>query len=115
MVNPTIHMRSEREGRNGDAASISGFQALQDRLQRLGLIAAGVGVVDAEDELSAEAARQQPVELGGADAADVEIAGRARSEARADRHGTPHTKRRDDSRTGRPALGFSSRPAVIPW
>ena len=60
-------------------------EAVEDRLQRLGAVALGVGVVDAQDELAAVPAREQPVEQGGADAADVQVAGRARGEAGADR------------------------------
>ena len=59
-------------------------EAVQDRLQRLGHVALLVGVVDAQDELAAVLAGEQPVEQGRADAADVQIAGRAGGETRAD-------------------------------
>ena len=45
-----------------------------------------VGVLDADDELSAEASGEQPVEEGGADVADVRLAGWRGSVANADGH-----------------------------
>ena len=60
-------------------------EAVEDRLQRrLGHVPLLVGVVDAEDELPAVLAGEQPVEQGRADAADVQVAGRAGGEAGAD-------------------------------
>ena len=61
-------------------------EAVEDWLQGLGTIAIGVGVVDAEDELAAEALDEQPVEKSGADASDVEVSGGTGSEASADGH-----------------------------
>ena len=52
-------------------------EAVEDGLQGLGHVALLVGVVDAQDELAAVLAGEQPVEQGRADAADVQIAGRA--------------------------------------
>src|SRR5439155_1796259 len=51
------------------------------RLDRLGPIPHLVGVVDAEDELAAVPPGVEPVETRRADAADVQVAGRARGEA----------------------------------
>src|SRR5207244_12424132 len=45
-----------------------------------------VGVLDAEQELTARVARVQPVEQGGTGAADVEVAGGRGGEADADGH-----------------------------
>src|SRR3954471_10610750 len=45
-----------------------------------------VGVLDAQQHLAAVAAREQPVEQGGAAASDVEKAGRGRREAYDDTH-----------------------------
>ena len=59
----------------------------EDRLERFLDIPLRVGVVDAEDERPAMPPRVQPVEQRRADAADVEITGRARSKAGADGHG----------------------------
>ena len=61
-------------------------KAIEDRLQGVGAIAQGVGVVDAEDELAAESAREEPVEERGAHAADVEIPRGARGETCANAH-----------------------------
>src|SRR3982750_4494240 len=58
-------------------------EAVEDGLQRLGDVALLVGVVDAQDELAAVLAGEQPVEKGRADAADVQVAGRAGGESRA--------------------------------
>ena len=59
-------------------------EAVQDRLQRLGDVALLIGVVDAQDKLAAVLAGEEPVEKGCADAANVEIAGRAGGETGAD-------------------------------
>ena len=56
-------------------------EAVENRLQRLGDVALGVGVVDPQDELPAVLAGEQPVEQRRANAADVQITGRAGSEA----------------------------------
>src|SRR6266571_218524 len=61
-------------------------EAVEDRLQRFGSVAFGVGVINAEDELPAHPPCQQPIEQGGADAADVQVPGWARCETGADRH-----------------------------
>jgi hypothetical protein len=60
-------------------------QAVEDDL---GVFIGGtrlVGILDAEQELAAFFAGEQPVEQRGASAADVEVAGRRGSEADADR------------------------------
>ena len=59
-------------------------QRVLDLLDRLRDLAARVGVLDAEPELAAVVAREEPVEEERAHAADVEEAGRARSHADAD-------------------------------
>ena len=56
-------------------------QRLLDLLDRLGDLAARVGVLDPQQALAALLAREQPVEEERAHAADVEEAGRARSHA----------------------------------
>ena len=56
---------------------------LRDRLRHL---AAGVGVLDPQQALAAAAAGEEPVEEEGANATDVEEAGRARSHADANAH-----------------------------
>ena len=61
-------------------------QAREDARHHVGRGTLRVGVLDAEDERSAVTSSVEPVEERGARAADVEIAGRARSEAGADRH-----------------------------
>src|SRR5262249_37974876 len=61
-------------------------EAVEDWLKRLGLVALGIGVVDAEDELSALLPGEQPVEQRGAYAADVQIAGGTGGEAGAHGH-----------------------------
>ena len=62
-------------------------EAVEYGLQRLGAVAFGVGVVDAQDELPAHLPREEPIEERGADAADVQITRGARCEARAYGHG----------------------------
>ena len=57
---------------------------MEDRLKRRGDVSFGVGIVDAEDELPAVLARKQPIEQRRADAANVQVAGGAGSEAGAD-------------------------------
>ena len=57
---------------------------LLDLLDRLGDLAARVGVLDPQQALAALLAREEPVEEERPDAADVEEAGRARSHADAD-------------------------------
>ena len=64
-------------------------KAVEDRLQGLLEVALPVGVVDAQDELPAVPPREQPVEQGGPHAADVQVAGRAGREPRADAHARP--------------------------
>ena len=59
-------------------------EPVEDGLKCLGLVAFSVRVVDAQDELAAVPSGQQPVEQGGADAADVEITGGAGSKTCAD-------------------------------
>ena len=65
-----------------EAEPAEGVLDLVDRLRDL---AQRVGVLDPEPELAALVAREEPVEEGGVDAADVEMAGGARGEA--DAHG----------------------------
>ena len=45
-----------------------------------------IGVLDAQQELALVLSRLQPAVESGADAADVQVAGRARGKARADGH-----------------------------
>src|SRR5437016_13175104 len=61
-------------------------QRLLDLLRRLRDLAAGVGVLDPEVELSPFVTREEPVEKRGVDASDMEEAGGARREADADGH-----------------------------
>ena len=61
-------------------------QAVQDRRQRLLDVPLLIGVVDPQDELAAVPPGEQPAEQGRADAADVKVSGRTRSEAGADGH-----------------------------
>ena len=61
-------------------------QRLLDLLDRLGDLAARVGVLDPQAALAAVLPREQPVEEERAHAADVEEAGRARGHADADAH-----------------------------
>ena len=64
-------------------------QAVEDRGDR-GLGGAGaVGVLDAQQELAAVVAREQPVEERGARAADMQEAGRRGGEAGDDGHCLP--------------------------
>ena len=59
------------------------LESLEDRARALVGAARLVGVLDAEEELAAELLGVEPVEERGARAADVEVAGRRRSEAEA--------------------------------
>ena len=61
-------------------------QRVLDLIDRLGHLAARVGVLDPQQDLAALLAREEPVEEERADAADVEEAGGARSHADADAH-----------------------------
>ena len=61
-------------------------EAVQNRPQCLDDVALGIGVVDPQQKLSAVPSGEQPVEQSSADAANVEIAGRAGREPCADRH-----------------------------
>src|SRR5207248_2364648 len=61
-------------------------QRLLDLLHRLRDLAARVRVLDPEPELAALVPREEPVEEGGVDAADVQEACRARGHANADGH-----------------------------
>ena len=72
--------------------------------QRFGLVAALVGVVDAEDELAAVLAGEQPVEQRRADAADVQVAGRAGGET-----GANHERLSDESRNSSPRINPRAR------
>ena len=56
-------------------------EGVEDLLDVLGRRALAVGVLDAQDELAAAPAREQPVVEGGAGAPDVEGTGRRRCEA----------------------------------
>ena len=62
-------------------------EALHDAVFRTGDGALLVGVFDAEDECAAVMAGEEPVEEGGAEAADVKLAGGAGAESDADAHG----------------------------
>ena len=66
-------------------------QAVEDALEPVVLAADRVGVLVPEQEATALAAREEPVEECGAGAADVERAGRRRAEARPGRHGSDDT------------------------
>ena len=57
-------------------------QAVEDAVDHLLRRSLGVGVLDAQHEHAAVAAREQPVEERGARAADVEVAGGRGSEAK---------------------------------
>ena len=70
-----------------------------DLLDRLGDLAARVGVLDPQPALAVLAAREQPVEEERVDAADVEEAGRARRHAD-DRRSWPKARRSAGSRVG---------------
>ena len=59
---------------------------MQNRRERFVDVALGVGVVDPQDELAALPFGKQPIEERGPHAADVQVAGRARSKARANGH-----------------------------
>ena len=84
-------------------------QRVLDLLDRLGDLAARVGVLDPQQALAALLAREQPVEEEGADTADVEEAGRARGHADADaRHLSIVGRRWNSARTCPPA-GASTR------
>src|SRR5262249_6117787 len=50
------------------------LKAVEDWLERFGTIALGIGVVDAQDEFALMLPGEQPVEQGGANAADMQIA-----------------------------------------
>ena len=67
-------------------------EAVENRPQRRRDVAPPVGVVDAQDEPPPVTAREQPVEQRRADAAYVEVAGRARSESGANGHGVLDTQ-----------------------
>ena len=58
-------------------------QAVEDAFDHLARRAFGVGIFDAQDEHTAVAAREKPVEERGSGAADVQIAGWRRCEANA--------------------------------
>ena len=58
-------------------------KAVQNRRQRRSTFRSGVGVVDAQQELAAMPPGKQPIEQRRANAADVQIAGRAGSETSA--------------------------------
>ena len=77
----------ELEGRLAVPVDPEPAQRPLDLLDRLRDLAARVGVLDPQQALAAAPAREQPVEEEGADAADVEEAGRARRHADADAHG----------------------------
>src|SRR5262249_34287279 len=62
------------------------FEAIENRLQRLGTIALGVRVIDAQDELSAMFPGVEPVEQRGAYAADVQVPSWTRSKTCAYSH-----------------------------
>lgn len=60
------------------------LEAVDDALDEFGLVALGVGILDAKDHGAALLAGVEPVEESGAGAADVEIAGGGWCEANAD-------------------------------
>ena len=59
-------------------------QTLHDRLDRSLDLAGLVGVLDAQDELAAVPTGEQPREQGGADVANVRVAGGTRCETGSD-------------------------------
>mgnify|MGYP003335120374 CR=1 FL=1 len=61
-------------------------ERLLDLLNRLGDLARGVGVLDAQAALSPMLAREEPVKEEGADTTDVQETGWARSHANANTH-----------------------------
>src|SRR6187549_366450 len=61
-------------------------EAVEDRLQRLGDVALLIGIVDAQQELPAALAREQPIEQRRPDTPDVQIARGARREPCPYRH-----------------------------
>src|SRR5439155_10583642 len=61
-------------------------EGLLDLLDRLGYLAARVGVLDPKQAFAALLAREEPVEEERADAADVQEAGRAGGHTDADGH-----------------------------
>src|SRR5204863_7816245 len=85
-------------------------EPVEDRLQGLRHVALLVGVVDAEDELAVLLPGEQPVEQGRADPADVQVAGRARGEAGANRHGSAIPWQRGSEATPLRTDGFARRP-----
>src|SRR5581483_6596734 len=82
-------------------------EAVEDRLQRGRVIAVFVGVVDAQDELAAVLAREQPVEQRRALPADVQVAGRARGKT-----GTNHEQVRP-GKLGPPSHYVQARAETI--
>ncbi len=54
------------------------FHAIQDRRDRLLVIAFAVGVLDAQQELAASTPGVEPIEEGRARAADMQVTGRRR-------------------------------------
>ena len=85
-------------------------KAVEDRLQRFGAIALGVGVIDAQDELAAMFPGEEPVEQGGANAADVQIAGGTRSKAGAYGHYGPGVRGQRSEVRGR-SQGETAAPS----
>ena len=61
-------------------------QSLEDDFDRFLRVASGVGVLDPEDELAADMAGKEPVEQGGAGAANMEETRGTGSETDADAH-----------------------------
>ena len=104
-----------RAVRAADSAPSSQSMPSQRNPSRIGCsasyVALLVGVVDAQDELAAVLAGEQPVEQGGADAADVQVAGGAGGEAGADR-GHRHFRGGGDADTRiiRPGRGSAGSP-----
>ena len=62
-------------------------QAVQNRRERFVDVPLRIGVVDPQNELPALPFGEQPIEQRRPHAADVQVAGRAGSEASADGHG----------------------------
>ena len=67
-------------------------ESIEDRLQRLSDVAALVGIVNTQNELSAMFFGEQIIKESGADSADMKIAGGTRSKTSADGHGVHCTR-----------------------
>src|SRR5262245_11004046 len=62
------------------------LEAVENRLEGLGHVPLGIGIVDPQQELPAVLPGKEPIKERRADAADMQIAGRTGSEAGTDGH-----------------------------